>query len=622
LRARFWLPAGWLALLPALGLAQGHNDLQARDSLRSGAAALAAGQPADARTAWDTAFLQASANLLKIEALARQYALDAPTSAYSRDRVGRLMAYFDTTPPAWLSEDARAVVQHEINGRRASGAFPELVSAAAIGSQDFAAPDVASGFHGRRYYWIAPLRTIPPPSGEGAPGVPLGDEPDIQGASGDALPPLRLPLGPGRWAVADPPHTHGLSAAKCPPTWRFDRCLLGYSLDPLFQTPDLEGRLRWVPTEPWYPDQTSLWRLRFRVFYPSPPLTGGVDLQANAEQLLGVLLRAHWIDWEYFGREARDTDDRLATVDVWLTPTRAEDDSPIPGEPRTAGECREGNLYFFEAARDRQPGEWVRQAIHEYGHRVMPHLGRYSASTAYETWLDGNIGERLTGQALQDNLTVTADVLPPWLDAIRDGAWWAAYRRARWDPLVAGWLAAGPSRRDLLGDRGDAGAQYVLGWLMRLADLHDPAFVRDFLSLDNIGANLFPTANDLDRDYAVALAGAKRFALRTKAACQRVGTVEPRLTPLTLELPTDCRVNYLFWLPAGSWLVRLVGPQAGQATLAIDGVDRQIRPVAEQLADAGAARLDSEGRWLRLELGGYGANGSSVSAIWLERSGR
>ncbi|NUP99812.1 MAG: hypothetical protein HUU35_08150, partial [Armatimonadetes bacterium] len=382
------------------------SDEDARQRLRAAAQAQSEGRLPSAWTQWQLAHEVAFSNYLNIEALARMSAVSAKGSREAATTSALLLAYFHATPPRWLSEATRNHLGELIAERIASGVAPDLPPDQSVRGVVFQGVPTGLGFEGTRYFWMNHLPSIPPPAGSQViNGVPiqLGDD--------DRLPDTRLPAGDG-WAVVEPRHSGREMPESVKQAWRFDRCLVGYSFEPIVRFTNELGREITVPIEPWYPDQQAVWQLRFRLFYPSTVMCGK-DYRAVAENLMDALLRAHWLGVEALGREAWNSTWHDEVVDIWLTPNAAED------ALHAGGERWLNNLYFYHADTPREPFEWVREALHEYAHVMMPRIGRYGDARQYELWLDGAIGELLLLELLRPTLAAAAsESLPPWMQAL------------------------------------------------------------------------------------------------------------------------------------------------------------------------------------------------------------
>ncbi|MBI2302309.1 MAG: hypothetical protein HYU66_25680, partial [Armatimonadetes bacterium] len=373
------------------------TDPDAVAGLREGARAAAEGRVSDACQRWQGAVATASSNYLRVEALAR---LAGEPRAGARERqaaLGRLATVVAATPPRWLTDETRKVLSDQL----------AALSGGEVRSLSFPPGAAGSGFRGRRYLWMAGLPALPPPPSADASGRDVQDDPD-------QLPVPRVPGGAGAWAVVDPWHARADGADPSLHKWRFDRCLLGYTFEPVEQRRNLMGNLVWDPLEPWYATDGArwqIWQLRFRVFYPSQALGAGADYSGLARELLDTLLRGQWVGREHLGRQATDARQQPDILDVWLTENNAEQFDEAGGERWF------NNLYFYQLATPRAPAEWVREVLHEYGHAMLPKVGRYLASRRYENWLEGYLGERLLMRCLGTDLQAEDEPRGGWLAA-------------------------------------------------------------------------------------------------------------------------------------------------------------------------------------------------------------
>ena len=340
----------------------------------------------------------------------------------------------------------------------------------------------------------------------------------------------------------------------------------------------------------WYDGQAAVWRLRFRLFYPSPLLAaGGVDLRPAAERAMDLLLRSQWLMWEYLGRQPRDSDGRMQPVDVWLSPEGLGTDGSVVAEALL------GNIYLYRAGEARPPAEWFRQVAHELSHRALSRIGHYPQSAEYEPWLEGNIGERLLLRALHEQAE----------ELTADPAWWRAYQEASWQPLVDAWLSAPlpaklpPAANDL----GDDGARWALGFLLWMADSHEGPFLREFYRAMAPG-NAY-SGPELERAYRLLLGNQRAWRQDARRGWRPVSDARPTASAEGLALSDGQRVALPVFLPKGDWALRLVGPGGGQATVAFNGANRQLRPVGDGSDSAPALLVSSPGTWLSIELGGF-----------------
>ena len=150
---------------------------------------------------------------------------------------------FTVTPPRWLSDDGRKAVNEALTQHRPERPA-ESYPVFAPRSIELRADTIGSGFTGRRYLWLAHLPMIPPERAVDAEGRELQ-------ANGDGLPGRRVQAG-DRWTVVDPWHGRSGVAAEELRRWRCDRCLVGYTFEPVALKRNPMGRDVWQPLTPWY----------------------------------------------------------------------------------------------------------------------------------------------------------------------------------------------------------------------------------------------------------------------------------------------------------------------------------------------------------------------------------
>jgi hypothetical protein len=373
------------------------------------------------------------------------------------------------------------------------------------------------------------------------------------------------------------------------------------------------GRDVWSPMTPWHNDQQGVWRLRFRVFYPSAAVAAGGRYDDLAENLCDALLRGHWLGREYLGREATDADRRPVVLNVWLTPNQA--DLAL----HAGGERWLDNLYFYDLNSFRTPGEWVREALHEYAHAMMPRLGLYSGTNKYEQWLDGPLGERLLLQYLNANLAgADAAGLPDLLREFSRRTYFVGYQEQQWDPLVSVWLTGGPtSVYEHATD--DTGAAWLLGFGLWLAETNDPALVRDTFAAPSPSAQL--SAEDLLRTYTARLEEPERrsFGLRPGRSVVVVTDSRPVAKPEGLELTADAVVAMPLWLANEAWKLRVLSASGGIVTVQLDDGETRLLETGTTVDTAPALEIDGQGRWYRLRLGSFGDKHPVVGKLLFER---
>lgn len=239
---------------------------------------------------------------------------------------------------------------------------------------------------------------------------------------------------------------------------RYDRASYGYVLDVI------NGR----------------WRLTFTAHYLAASPARG-DLAAKC---VGLLLRAACVGEAHLGSQVIGDKPH----DVWL----AEDGTPGAA---SWGE----SIYVLNVGAQREPAEWVRQVLHEYGHAVLPGIDHFAQP---EPWANGRLGEQLFAQWLGQSRESGAG--HPWLTAQppdQEGqsapapvATLAALIKDA-DRCLEAFLDAGPSS-DLMAENTQAATDYYLGF----ANYVERAFGSDVLA-----TAMRLTAGNRCRDFAVGV---------------------------------------------------------------------------------------------------------------------
>ncbi|MCC7494044.1 MAG: hypothetical protein IT204_16925 [Fimbriimonadaceae bacterium] len=590
---------GLLLLLLLAGGACRADDAQAIEKLVAGDLALQARGLERAFYEWNLGYGLANSNYLSIEALAR-LATNSPLGSRERaSTVGLLLGWFEATPPRWLSDEGRRIVAQSIVQPPDGLPRAQLEQ---LGSRavSFTSLPTGLGFVGKRHYWMVQLSRLPPPVDQ----YRLDDE--LVQRDPDCLPVDRLELGGGRWSVVEP-----REAAKRLPLpeqrkWQFDRCLVGYTYEPLVTYLDDLGRRVSSPITPWYDWQQAVWQQRFRLFYPSPELAG-VDLQATAEQLLDTLLRVHWLAVETLGREPWDGQRADQVVDVWLTPNLATE------ALHAGGERWLNNLYFYQAAAPRQPVEWVRETAHEFGHLVLPRIGRYTNTQQFEVWLDGPLGERLLLGALARQLAGAApEELGAWMAELKKTDFFTAYRRTDWEPLRQVALQAGPSSslRTTLDDRG---AAWLIGWLLDVAERHPPRFLYDLWR--PLASNAQYSAEALQTAYRNRLKELRSFRLNAAPPPRNIGDPPAVANDEGLLLGETQQVEYQVWLEPGDWQLRLLTTRPGALTVQHGPFAARLVETSPDATATPAVTIPSEGGWTAVRIGGFSNEPAPLVAL-------
>lgn len=300
--------------------------------------------------------------------------------------------------------------------------------------------------------------------------------------------------------------------------WSFDRASYGYSLDPA----------------------SSRWHLSFVVHYSSVAGAEGGRLALNC---MGLLLRAACAQAAHLGPSGHSG----APAHLWLCDR---------GEP--GGETWGDNMYLFSTATAREPGEWLRQVIHEHGHAALPGVDSF---TEPEPWANGRLGEHLFSRWLAQ--APQSGPAHPWLaedrlKALADDA----------DRCIGIFLQAGPASA-LMTDRGRAGMDYYLGF----ADYVEQAFGSKLLA-----AAMGLTAGHTCQAFAVGV----QEALRREAA----GGIELRAAPAA-----PAGAAHWVYLPAGAWRAacRAGGgvPGRRRPAAAANHVEFNGRRIGEEETDVG-----------------------------------
>lgn len=144
-------------------------------------------------------------------------------------------------------------------------------------------------------------------------------------------------------------------------------------------------------------DRGEVLHARWQAAWPSSTvLSSGEDYEGLAHRLLQLALRGHVYLLEYLDYDRKP--EQADLLELYLT-----DRGP------TGAEQLGDRIFFFDAARSREPLELVRQTFHELGHLMLPRVGPFQGS---DTWGNGDLGERLLFQwLLEEAGTVTGE---PW----------------------------------------------------------------------------------------------------------------------------------------------------------------------------------------------------------------
>jgi len=300
----------------------------------------------------------------------------------------------------------------------------------------------------------------------------------------------RLASRPGPWRafffVAD-----GREASARDPKFDlpFDRAYHGYVLDPA----------------------NSRWRLRFVAHYAAAAGAGRRELAVNCTNLL---LRSACLCQAHLGQAAGDP----KPLHIWL----AEGGKP-------GAESWGPNIYLLSAGAAREPAEWVREMIHEYGHAALPGVNHFGEP---EPWANGRLGEQLLSRWLEDSRASGAE--HPWLAADL-GALAGDADRCLGEFVRSGLASA------LLDDHSAAGMDFYLGFVN---------YVERALGDRVLAAAMRLTVGNTPRAFVLGVQQALR---------QEIGNgIELRAVQETLGSSP-----HWLYLPAGRWAASCRGGDAG-----------------------------------------------------------
>ena len=210
--------------------------------------------------------------------------------------------------------------------------------------------------------------------------------------------------------------------------------------------------------------------VNLRMYYPSALLSEGeADYSGLAARLMHVLLRVRCYGRFHLGLPAMAAGEE--TPHVWLC-----ESGP------TGAEQYASNIFFYDVGRERQPIEWMREAAHEWGHRVLPKMGRFDRPEAYA---EGVLGEALFLQYLaQEAGAVVGD---PWPSEAAQtavhGLWGngevglADYLTALRKTTMDRWLAEGPNS-ELEAGLGEDAFMYLVGAMAWVEAAHGDNLLR------------------------------------------------------------------------------------------------------------------------------------------------
>ncbi len=213
--------------------------------------------------------------------------------------------------------------------------------------------------------------------------------------------------------------------------------------------------------------------MNLAVYYPSPLLSEkGADHGPLASRLMNITLRLRCYSRFYLG----------------LPPTAATEMPRLwlcESGP-TGAEQHMNNIFFYDVGRERKPMEWIREAAHEWGHRVLPRMGRFDKPEAYA---EGVLGEVLFAQYLAEE--AGSVVGAPWPSAaarrVAQGLWGtgevqlAEFLTSTRKATMDVWLAEGPNSELQAGLSEDA-FMYLVGAMVWVQAAHGDSVLRATLA--------------------------------------------------------------------------------------------------------------------------------------------
>ncbi len=299
--------------------------------------------------------------------------------------------------------------------------------------------------------------------------------------------------------------------------------------------------------------------LSFVLSWPSETLSAGRNYSPVATRLVHLLLRYCW-----YGRLYLNLPRESGLVSAYMCP-----------QGPAGAETYKDALYFYHIDTPRSGIEWARQAAHEYGHLVLPEIGRFARP---EPFASGELGERLFLQCLaQEAGEVSGDPWPSEAARQAVAALWpdgdfavADYIEKVCRTSLDYWLTAGPDAGLLsTGEIGADAMQYLIGFLLWTQAAYGPDMLRGVLQ---------SAAGTQPSDYIVAFKSlvarqAQQGALSMDAGSLNLKASKLKQPPLEGALrrrevvvsPSDSLLFYAY-LPAGTWTL---APQPSQPELTV-----------------------------------------------------
>ncbi len=366
--------------------------------------------------------------------------------------------------------------------------------------------------------------------------------PDGKPETGCRLAYTTSPLFPEQMTDNGPPIQSPLPALAggAGATAQFNRVTYGYIVEPGNDTADL----------------------RFMLYYPSPLLSAKqADYSQLAPHLMHMLLRMYWYNRWHLGLKGQDR-----VVNVWLC-----DSGPAGAEQL------DDNIYLYDAVTPRTALEWTRELAHEYGHYILPQVGKFVEP---EPLASGELGERLSLQWLADEAGQVAKAPWPRPEALSvlNNLW--VHQELPLQDYIVGkcrktldlWQMEGPGSQ-LAGGVGADGMNFFVGFMLWIDAAHGDAVLRDVLTKA-------PGTTPADfafayKGIAKALADDKQLAIDAGALClsrSKLTTppAEGAVRRENVVLAGGDTAAWWVYLPSAAWTLSLQPAPATQLGVSVD----------------------------------------------------
>jgi tetratricopeptide (TPR) repeat protein len=305
---------------------------------------------------------------------------------------------------------------------------------------------------------------------------------------------------------------------------RFNRVSYGYSLQP----------------------REQVYALKFVEHYASEALEArALPTAPLAAKVMNALLHFYWYSVVYLGVQPVDV------TDVWLSQLAT------PG-----GEQTGTSILINDVATPREPIEWIREVAHEYGHLVLPPIGRFVEP---EDTGSGILGERLFLAWLAEEFERVAEARWP-AKAVQSAAnnFWSGEEVAiqsfvanYCDEPVIFWLLKGPDS-ELVSQQSSDALEWLTGLALYIQAAHGTPMLaqafrdtqgstcQDFLTGCENAVGRALEEQELHLNPRAFIPGASRTDGR---AFHHLGE------PEDLRLRAEDHAVYWIYLPAGSWAI-------------------------------------------------------------------